>query len=133
MHHTFAVYGASDDLVVQELDGKGYDETSPPTSFMFVAGTKTLHARVSFDGKKGSGWKVSTELQDDTEKGDLPFMVTVVQHNYSPKLVVQAVDGPVNVFARSKKIATLHPSVASVEVDASKRPQGDSSWDGDCG
>lgn len=33
---SFAIYGASDDLVEQEADGKSYDETSQPRSFSFL-------------------------------------------------------------------------------------------------
>ena len=107
---SFAIYGASDDLVEQEVDGQPFDETGQPRSFAFVAGTKTLHAKLSFAGKVGTGWKLSIELQDDTESGDLPFDVRIVQEKYSPKLIVDNVREPVSVMSRGKRIALLEPA-----------------------
>lgn len=48
---SFAIYGASDDLVVQEADGKPYEETGQPKSFTFHEGSKALHAKLSYNGK----------------------------------------------------------------------------------
>lgn len=116
MNHTFAICGYSDDIVSIEIDGKADDEMGQPKSFGFICGTKSLHVSMSFKGKKGTGWKLSVELQDDTEEGDLGFDVAIVQEKYSPKLVVKATTAPVSVVCGSKKLATLMPLVAVKEV-----------------
>jgi hypothetical protein len=133
MAHTFAIYGASDDLVEQELDGKGHDETGQPRSFVFLSGTKSLHAKLSYNGKKGTGWKLTVELQDEDEKGDLPFDVAIVQERYSPKLVVTAGREPVSVVSGSKKIATLTPIVGAKEIDVGTDKARSVASQDDCG
>lgn len=37
----------------------------------------------------------ATRIEDESENGDLPFDAALVQHNYSPKLVVTAKSVPV--------------------------------------
>lgn len=47
---SFAIYGASDDLVEQQADGKPHDETGQPRSFAFVGSCGkeyTLHRSMS--------------------------------------------------------------------------------------
>jgi hypothetical protein len=107
---SFAIYGASDDLVEQEADGKPHDETGQPRSFSFVAGEKALHAKLSFSGKIGTGWKLTVELQDESEAGDLPFDVRIVQERYSPKLIIENARVPVAVMSRCKRVAMVLPS-----------------------
>lgn len=107
---SFAIYGASDDLVEQQADGKGHDETGQPRSFSFVAGTKALHAKLSYNGKIGTGWKLTIELQDEGERGDLPFDVRIVQERYSPKLIVDNASVPVAVMSRAKRVALIEPT-----------------------
>jgi hypothetical protein len=104
---SIAIYGASDDLVEIEADGKPLDETSQPRSFAFVAGTKSLHAKFSYNGKIGTGWKLSIELSDPSEQGSLPFDVRIVQERYSPKLIIENAREPVAVMSRSKRVALL--------------------------
>lgn len=116
MGSRFAIYGASDDLVEQEIDDKAHDETGQPRSFVFIAGTKSLHAKLSYNGKRGTGWKLTVELQDESEDGSLPFDVSIVQERYSPKLVVRAINQPVTVVSGSKKLATLAPLMGVQEV-----------------
>lgn len=134
MANAFAISGYSDDIVSIEIDGKADDELPQPKSFAFICGTKSLHVSMSFKGKKGTGWKLSTELQDDTEEGDLGFDVAIVQEKYSPKLVVRATTAPVSVVQGSKKLATLTPLVAAKEIPGphpERAAKGDD-WDGDC-
>lgn len=133
MGNRFAIYGASDDLVEQEIDDKPHDETGQPRSFVFLAGTKSLHATMSFKGKKGTGWKLSVELQDDSEEGALPFDVSIVQERYSPKLVVRATTEPVHVVSGSKKLAVLTPLVAAKEIPGSSVTPRSSASQADCG
>jgi hypothetical protein len=105
--NSFAIYGASDDLVEQEADGKPRDETGQPRSFTFLAGPKSLHAKLSYNGKVGTGWKLSVELRDEDEKGDLPFDVRIVQERYSPKLIVENATAMVTVMCGAKVVGTL--------------------------
>lgn len=107
--NSIAIYGASDDLVEIEVDGKPHEELSPPKSFAFTSGTKTLHARLSYDGKKGTAWKLTIELQDEGEEGDLPFDVAIVQERYSPKLIVTAKKALITVHASKLGVLTLKP------------------------
>jgi len=107
--NSFGIYGASDDLVELEADGKPHDELSPPKSFLFIAGAKSLHVRLSYNGKHGTGWKLSIELQDESERGDLPFDVRIVQERYSPKLTVENVREPVRIVTGTKSLGTLMP------------------------
>lgn len=134
---SFAIYGASDDLVEQEADGKPHDETGQPRSFSFVAGTKALHAKMSFSGKIGTGWKLTVELQDEHEAGELPFSVRIVQERYSPKLIVEHATEPVAVMSRCKRIAIIDPNPIAVAVRETSGVQGtrlkDGSFDADCG
>lgn len=132
--NTFAISGHSDDIVVQEIDGKPNDETGQPRSFAFICGTKSLHAKLSYNGKKGTGWKLAVELQDDEEKGELGFAAVIRQEGHSPKLVVQATHAPVSVVMGSKKLATLMPLVAAKEivVEGSNKAASAASQD-DCG
>ena len=83
------IYGASDDLVEIEIDGKPWEELSEPRSFIFTANGKALHVDVEHDGKRG--WRIATTLDDESESGDLPFLVSMHQRNYSPLLLVQAI------------------------------------------
>lgn len=133
---SFAIYGASDDLVEQEGDGKPHDETGQPRSFSFVTGTKALHAKLSYSGKIGTGWKLTLELQDEHEDGALPFDVRIVQERYSPKLIVDNARVPVAVMSRSKRVAVLEPGpVVAREITGPRpeRPAKGDDWDGDCG
>ena len=94
---TFAVYGASDDLVELEIDGKAFDELGEPNELVFSAGTKALHVRVAHDGRRG--WTAEVRIEDESEEGDLPFKVTVEQRNYSPLVLVEST-GPMTVTWR---------------------------------
>ena len=107
---SFAVYGASDDLVEQEVDGKPFDETGQPKRFTFLASGKALVVRVGYDGKVGTGWKLAVELKDEDEKGELPFDVRIVQENYSPKLIVENAREKVAVMCGTKIIGHLDPT-----------------------
>lgn len=104
---TFEVSGYSDDIVGYSIDGKAEDEKSPPCTFTFTAEGKALSATMAFTGKKGTGWKLSIELQDEKESGDLPFDVSIVQNAYSPSLLVTAKRGTTTVLCRSKVVASL--------------------------
>lgn len=131
---SFAIMGYSDDVVCLEVDGALVDEKSQPCSISFVAGGKALHAKISFSGKNGTGWKISVELQDDSEEGSLPFTTRIVQENYSPKLIVEFATEPVSVMCRNKLIGTIEPSApaaAMKEIVGKAAPL--SNWDGDCG
>ncbi len=89
---TIGIYGASDDLTTIELDGKPWDELGEEEDLMFTAAGKTLHVHVEH-GKRG--WSIATSIDDETEEGDLPFKVALVQHHYSPKLLVTVGEEPV--------------------------------------
>lgn len=135
MATTFAISGYSDDIVSIEIDGRSHDEMSQPKSFAFICGTKSLHVSMSFKGKKGTGWKLSVELQDDTEEGDLGFDVAIVQEKYSPKLVVTSVAAPVTVVQGSKTLATLKPKplVAAREINVGNGSATNVASQDDCG
>lgn len=111
---SFAVYGASDDLVEQEADSKPFEETGEPRSFAFVAGRKALHVTVAFDGKRG--WLITTALDDDEEEGALPFDVRIVQEKYSPKLIVDNAREPVSVMSGDRRIALIDPGGGDVSA-----------------
>jgi hypothetical protein len=88
---TIGIYGASDDLVEIEVDGKPHAELgalNKAQSFVITAKEKTLHAAVAHDGKRG--WTITTSIDDDTERGDLPFRVELRQRDYSALLLVSS-------------------------------------------
>lgn len=82
---SIGIYGASDDLATIEVDGKAWDEQGSSEDYVFTAEQKSLHVHIEH-GR--GGWSISTRIEDDSEEGELPFDVALVQHNYSPKLVV---------------------------------------------
>lgn len=88
---SIGIYGESDDLATIEVDGKAWDEQGEKANYAFICEGKTLHVRI----EHGRGWCITTRIEDPTEEGPLPFDVALVQHNYSPKLVVTAKDKPV--------------------------------------
>lgn len=82
------VYGASDDLVEIEIDGKPFEELSEPNTIKFVAADKILTVDIKHSGSRG--WQLTATIDDDTEEGELPFRVRLVQHRYSPKFIIES-------------------------------------------
>jgi len=92
MTTSIGIYGASDDLATIELDGEAWEEQGEKANYVFIADSKRLLVHIEH-GR--SGWAITTRIEDESEEGDLPFDVALVQHNYSPKLVVTAKSVPV--------------------------------------
>lgn len=90
---TIGIYGASDDLTEIEVDGKPFEEFGEPRSFVFSSEGKSLTVDIEHDGKRG--WLLTTCIDDESEDGDLPFRVAIVQEKYSPKLEVTVTGAPV--------------------------------------
>lgn len=80
-----AISGYSDDIVSIEINGKDFDEEREPNEFIFSSDGKALHANIAH-GRHG--WEITTRIEDESEEGDLPFKVAIVQEKYSPKLVI---------------------------------------------
>jgi hypothetical protein len=91
MTKSIAIYGASDDLATIEVDGTAWEEQGETANYVFTCDGKSLHVHI----EHGRGWSITTRIEDESEEGALPFDVALVQHKYSPKLVVTARDKPV--------------------------------------